>query len=334
MSHRLNRRRLIAGSIAGAAGVLGLEERILLAALEKNAESGKATPAQPGNAKIPTGKIGNLTISRLILGGNLIGGWAHSRDLIYVSKLFQAYNTKDKIYETLNLAEQHGVNTILLADSQLDIINKYKKDTGGKIQAIINVTPKEENPLAGIDKAVDKGAETIYLHGAACDNCVKSGRIDVIEKAIDHIKKKGLPAGVGCHSVYVLQQCREVKIQPDYWVKTFHHDKYWSAHPKENREPFSVDGKQSENHNEFHDNMFCLEPQETIDFMKTEEKPWIAFKTLAAGALLPTDGFKYAFENGADFITVGMFDFQIAEDTAIVQKVLEKTKQRQRPWHG
>jgi hypothetical protein len=333
MSHKLNRRRLIAGSIAGAAGILGFEERILLAAMQ-NGEPNGTKPPSPKDATIPTGKIGNLTISRLILGGNLIGGWAHARDLIYVSKLFKAYNTKEKIYETLALAEKHGINTILLADSLLDIISKYKADTGGKIQTIIDFRPDENNPIAGIDKVIDKGAETIYLHGASCDNCVKSGRIDVIEKALECIKKKGIPAGIGCHSYYVLEQCRNVKIEPDYWVKTFHHDKYWSAHPKDKREPFSVDNKQSDDHNEIHDNMFCLEPEETIDFFKTEGKPWIAFKTLAAGAINPTDGFKYAFENGADFITVGMFDFQIAEDSAVVRNVLEKTKQRQRPWHG
>lgn len=332
MSHRLNRRRLIAGSIAGAAGVLGLEEKILLAALEKKPEPDKVTPPKPSGTKIPMGKIGNLKISRLILGGNLIGGWAHSRDLIYVSKLFKAYNTKEKIYETLALAEEHGINTILLPDSLLDIIIKYRADTGGKMQTIIDFRPDEGNPTVGIDKVIDKGAETIYLHGASCDNCVKRNQIAVMEKALEYIKKKGIPAGIGCHSYYVLEQCRNLKIEPDYWVKTFHHDKYWSAHPKEKREPFSVDNKQSENHDEIHDNMFCLEPEETIDFFKNEEKPWIAFKTLAAGAIHPTVGFKYAFENGADFITVGMFDFQIREDCAIARKVLEKTKQRQRPW--
>jgi len=334
MSHRMTRRRLIAGSIAGVAGVVGLEERILLAALQDGGEPNGAKPPSPKDAKIPTGKIGNLTISRLILGGNLIGGWAHSRDLIYASKLFKAYNTKEKIFETLNIAEQYGINTILIDQGQLDLINKYNKENSGKIQAIVNVSPQEDNPLADIEKSADKGAMTIYLHGAVCDKFVKRNRIDVIEKALDHIRKKGLLAGVGCHSVYVLQQCREVKIQPDYWVKTFHHDKYWSAHPKEKREPFSVDSKQSDNHDEIHDNMFCLEPQETIDFFKTDEKPWIAFKTLAAGAIPPASGFKYAFENGADFITVGMFDFQIAEDSAVVCDVLEKTKQRDRPWRG
>jgi peptide-methionine (R)-S-oxide reductase len=63
-----------------------------------------------------------------------------------------------------------------------------------------------------------------------------------------------MPAGIGCHSYYVLEQCRDAKIQPDYWVKTFHNDKYWSAHPKDKREPFSVDGKMSDDHNEYHDN--------------------------------------------------------------------------------
>jgi hypothetical protein len=334
MSHRITRRGLIAGSIAGVAGVVGLEERILLAALQDGAEPNGTKPPSPNASKIPTGKIGNLTISRLIMGGNLIGGWAHARDLIYVSKLFMTYNTKDKIFETLRLAEQYGVNAIVIDVQQIDIIDRYNKENAGKIQAIVNVKPDEDNPLANIDKAADKGASTIYLHGAVCDTLVKRGRIDVIEKALEHIRKKGLLAGVGCHSVYVLQQCRETNIQPDYWVKTFHHDKYWSAHPKDKREPFSVDGKQSEDHNEFHDNMFCLEPQETIDFMKTDKAPWIAFKTLAAGAIQPTSGFKYAFENGADFITVGMFDFQIAEDSAVVCNVLDKIKQRERPWRG
>jgi len=330
----MTRRGLMAGSIVGAAGIMGLEERILLAAMADSNDPNKPKTPPPQTAKMPNGKLGKLEISRMILGGNLIGGWAHSRDLIYASKLFKAYNTQEKIFETLAIAEQHGINTILIDVSQIDIVNKYKKQTGGKIQMIVNVLPPEENPIANIDVAADKGASTIYLHGAAGDSFVKKGHVELISKTLEHIQKKGLQAGVGCHSYYVLEQCRDAKIEPDYWVKTFHHDKYWSAHPKDKREPFSVDVKQSDNHNEIHDNMFCLEPEETIEFFKTEKKPWIAFKTLAAGAITPKSGFTYAFENGADFITVGMFDFQIAEDAGIVCDVIEKTKERQRQWYA
>ena len=115
-------------------------------------------------------------------------------------------------------------------------------------------------------------------------------------------------------------------------MKTLHHDRYWSAHPRENRIPFSVDGDKSPDHNCFHDNMFCLFPEQTIDFMKTKNIPFIAFKVLAGGAIHPKEGLQFAFENGADFVCLGMFDFQIVDDVNLALDVLQNCKQRTRPW--
>ena len=61
---------------------------------------------------MPTGKMGNQEFSRLIMGGNLIGGWSHSRDLPYVSTLMRRYNSPSKIRETLELGESHGITAI------------------------------------------------------------------------------------------------------------------------------------------------------------------------------------------------------------------------------
>jgi hypothetical protein len=77
--------------------------------------------------------------------------------------------------------------------------------------------------------------------------------------------------------------------------------------------------------------MFDLFPEKTIEFMKQVDKPFVAFKVLAGGAIHPKDGFKFAFENGADFICVGMFDFQIVEDVNIAFDVLKQVK-RERRW--
>ena len=55
---------------------------------------------------------------------------------------------------------------------------------------------------------------------------------------------------------------------------------------------------------------------------------------LAAGASLPRDVFRYTVENGADFICVGMYDFQVVEDCNIALDVLNAKLQRQRAWRA
>ena len=37
-------------------------------------------------------------------------------------------------------------------------------------------------------------------------------------------------------------------------------------------------------------------------------------------------------DSGADFLCVGMFDFQVATDAQLTQRAVEKAKRRKRPW--
>jgi hypothetical protein len=282
--------------------------------------------------RVPQGTLGKLKICRLILGGNLIGGWAHSRDLIYAPSLFKAYNTDRKVFETLELAERAGVDTFLPATMQMPQFCKYRELTASKMQTICQVFPTAQDLKTDINQAIDYGVTTLYVQGAFAERFVKAGQFDLLGKILDHIKSQGYLAGIGGHSIEVPIQCEKAGLQPDYYVKTLHHDKYWSAHPRENRVEFSVDTEQLPDHNQFHDNIFDLFPEKTIEFMQGVKRPWIAFKVLAGGAIHPKDGFKFAFENGADFICVGMFDFQIVEDVNIALDVLSSIKNRLRPW--
>ncbi len=284
--------------------------------------------------ELPKGKILDKQVSRIFAGGNLIGGWSHSRDLIYVSSLFKAYNTERKVFETLALAEKAGINTINITHTQLALINKYKRIFGSNLQTMSQVHPEKDNIYEHVDKVIDMGIDLIQIQGNCCDWRVRDGEIDVLVKCLDYIKRQGYPAGLGAHSVQALMACDEAGMEPDFYMKTFHHDKYWSAHPVEKRIPFSVDGDRSEDHDEFHDNMFCLFPDETIEFMKKKKIPWIAFKVLAGGAIHPEEGFKFAFENGADFVCVGMFDYQVVDDVNIAVDTLSNLSGRQRTWHG
>jgi uncharacterized membrane protein YphA (DoxX/SURF4 family) len=284
--------------------------------------------------ELPQGTLGKLKISRMILGGNLAGGWSHARDLIYASSLFKAYNTDRKVFETLELAERAGVNTYLSTTMQMPQFAKYRELNSSKMLTVCQVFPTPQDLKTDIDKAIDYGATSLYIQGARTEFFLKNGKIDLLGQALDHIKSQGYLAGLGGHSIEVPIQCEKAGLQPDYYMKTLHHDKYWSAHPRENRVEGSITGESMADHNQFHDNMFDLFPEKTIEFMGTVKRPWIAFKVLAGGAIRPEDGFKYAFENGADFICVGMFDFQIIEDVNIALDVLANLKRGPRPWYA
>ena len=82
----------------------------------------------------------------------------------------------------------------------------------------------------------------------------------------------------------------------------------------------------------FHDNCFCTFPDRTVEFISRTKVPVMGFKVLAAGAIHPKDGFRWAFEKGADFICVGMFDFQVVDDVNICIDALQNLKNRERAW--
>ena len=68
--------------------------------------------------------------------------------------------------------------------------------------------------------------------------------------------------------------------------------------------------------------------------MERATVPVMGFKVLAAGAIQPEDGFNWAIKNGADFICVGMFDFQVVNDVNITIDTLNNLQGRTRKWYG
>jgi len=326
MSSQVNRRSFMKQSLAASAG------GVLAVKTGQGAQpNGPAIKVEPNSkATLPLGKIGNLQVSRMLLGGNLLTHYTHSRDLKYVYNLCAHYNTEDKIHETMAIAEAHGINTLSIHNPPgiVAMLKRYRQRYGGKIQWIICPIAEITDDMKGYadmtKELVDEGSEAIYLWGVRSDVLVAQGRMDLVRKAVEIAKDLGVPSGVGAHDLKVIVECEKNNIPADFYIKTFHNHNYPSA-PK----PNELKGAYNEV-----PGYWCRDPQGTIAVMKNVTKPWIAFKVMAAGAIPPKDAFKYVFENGADHTLAGMFDFEIAEDTMILNDVLANVKNRARPWRS
>jgi hypothetical protein len=286
-------------------------------------------PGSSSKTVLPTGKLGNLNITRLILGGNLLTRYHHSRDLGYINKLVRSYNSDAKVRETIELAEASGINTLSvnITPAVCKTLNEHRKN-GGKIQWILYTTSNFEDTTRykeDIQKMADDGAEAIYIWGCHADKYVGEGKLGILSKAIEEIKLHNVPCGMGGHDLRVVQECEKNKLPVDFYIKTLHHHHYPTA-PKAGTTgniTSEVPG------------YWCNNPDDVVAFMKTVEKPWIAFKVMAAGAIPPKDAFNYAFSNGADFVLAGMFDFDVVEDCQITRDAVAQAKGRtSRPWRA
>ena len=285
--------------------------------------------------QMPAGKIDKLQVGRLISGSNLISMNMHSRDLSYVHALATHYNTEDRVLMTLKRCEELGVNTIVLKNHNFKRfrLSRYWDEWGGKMKWIADVITTDINQYERLlVEHIELGASAVYLWGGASDIWYFQNKQRNIVKAMEIMRKHGMPAGICAHKLEPIQFAEKEGIAPDFYMKTLHHDQYWSAHPTRGRRPLEMFQKSSPKHDEYHDNLFCQDYKETIEFMQTVKAPWIAFKVLAAGAISAKDGIARAFEGGADFICLGMFDFQVAEDVKLTRQAVAKASRRKRPW--
>jgi uncharacterized protein (UPF0264 family) len=294
---KVNRRGFLGGTLAVSAGLAGADE-------------GRSATGAESIAKIvsdfPKRKLGKHDVSRLIIGGNQFTGYPHAEPLKYAKELFAAYFTEEKIVETLAVAHDHGIDThITLTDETcVKYLERAEKETGKRPQWIAQshwfqpTRAGRKEALNYIKLAADNGAIACFLQGAACDGLVREKNLSDMELYFDTIRKQGMLAGLAGHLNETIDVPIKAGITPDFIMKTINTVGYASR-----------------------------DPEKTMAMMAGIDLPWIAYKVLGAGRVAPEAGFRYAIEAGADFLNVGMFDFQVPENAELVRKLISKTNQ-------
>jgi uncharacterized membrane protein YphA (DoxX/SURF4 family) len=198
---------------------------------------------------IAKGRLGDMEIGRMICGGNLISGFAHSRDLIYVSQFLKNYFTEKKVMDTFWLCEQCGINATAVSarPEPIRILNEYWK-SGGKMKWIAPTYPSEKDLRTNIDFAVDNGAGAAMIMGNVGDEWARAGRFDLIGETLEYIRSKGIPAGLAGHELATIKGAEENSAGADFYMKTLHSRDYWSWKPEQEKDKLIIDNYAIDNY--------------------------------------------------------------------------------------
>jgi hypothetical protein len=246
-------------------------------------------------------RLGTYHISRLICAGNPFAGYAHAGDLSYVSRLMREYFTDERIAETLQICHANGINTALIEveDNILRALDLYEARMGHRIQWICQIPPDRtqigvmKHMRQQIQIAADHQAICAFIQGAATEQMFLEDRAEEFRELIALMKEKDIVPGVCSHHPAIIEQAEELDMGAEFYMLTVNRVGY-----------------------------VCQDPEAAKRTMAHIDKPFIGFKVLGAGRDRPEPGFRHAFEAGATFIAVGMFDFQVSENVELVESIL------------
>ena len=252
---------------------------------------------------LPTIKIGDHDISRLIVGGNPFSGNSHQSGEL--SRDMRDYHTNEKIKETLRECERCGINAIQARGDNhiMRMLNEYWNE-GGKLKWIAQTASERASIESNIGQIASAGAIACYHHGSKTDSLFKAGKLDTVKDLLAVMKDKGMPAGLGTHDPAVIRYAEDNNFGADFYMMAFYNlSKRSEEYLPEDRDA-------------------------ACQVIREADKPFLAFKIMAAGRNNPHEAFQYTYQNikPTDAVVVGIFTKyqpnQVQEDVELAKKFM------------
>lgn len=282
-----------------------LKDTALLAGAVAAMQSLELAAAQgTSTATMPMIRLGNVEVSRLILGTNPFFGYAHKDGDI--GRQMQEYYTDERIIAVLDQAAELGVTAVAGPPMPrwLALFAKYR-ERGGKLKTWIaqpHGSPKAMKKE--IETCAKGGAKALFIQGHKVEDQFDKKAYEVVRGWVEHAKSLGMAAGMASHRPETHLIAEKLGFPTDFYFQCF----------------FRVDQ---------HPENYALECREKAmeTIKKITNKPVVAYKILGAARLEPQEAFNYAFRHIAakDGVCVGIYNkdkpAMLAEDVSLMHRV-------------
>jgi len=240
---------------------------------------------------LPTTRLGNLTVTRLMLGGNPISGFSHAGS--ERSKAMVDYFTAENVKALFRRCEDAGITTAVLRGDKhiMRLLTEYWNE-GGRLQWIAQTAP-EYQPMTNVNHIVGFGAKAAYLHGGAIDDAFADGDLDGPKRQFDAIRERGLPVGCASHVPDNVRRIVELGWDPDFFCICLYNIPGYRGQLSPSQDEKFVEGDRAK----------------ALALFKEIDKPCIAYKILGAGRCDPRESFEEvcAHIKPIDCINLGMY---------------------------
>ena len=248
---------------------------------------------------LPTMKIGDLEITRLVVGSNPFTGKSHLDDA--TDNDMKSYFSEEQAFAMLRRCEEAGINAIQSRGNMpvMGLIDRYRK-AGGSLLWLAQTGKNLQTFDEELDEMMKYNPAAICIHGELSDDLFLNGMLDRLGSLLDKIRRKNLPCGICSHFPEVLAYAEEKGLKPDYYMASlynlFQPDRSHDVNPEGERFEESDIPKMYE-------------------VIRKLSAPTIALKILGAGRRCETqeqvrNAFVEAFASmkKGDGVLVGMFD--------------------------
>ena len=261
----------------------------------------------------PRTEVDGISLSRMIIGTNWIGGWSH-RSVAADNMITSRHATPETIKPMLETFMAYGVDTIMAPFNILPVLVKAIKETEDKLgkEIIMVDTPhlnvddnaaarKESEDLLKNSRKL--GAKLCLIHHSRAEQLVNKNKSEItrLPDYLSMIRNEGMVPGLSAHmpELIVYSDLNEYDVQT--YIQIYNCMGF----------------------------LMQVEVETVNQIIHDAKKPVMTIKPMAAGRTTPFVGlnFSWATIRDCDMVTVGCFnENEAAEDIEISMAALSKRR--------